>query len=66
MSKKTNLFVALGLAGAAYYLFNMKPEKKDQLKNQIKKIKDEAMNKIPQDIKDKFNSKLNNVKEEVK
>lgn len=63
MSKRTNLLVALGLAGAAYYLFNMKPEKKQKLKNQINKIKDDAMSKIPQDIKDKINSGLNRVKE---
>lgn len=63
MAKRTNLLIALGLAGAAYYLFNMKPEKKQELKNQLNKIKDDAMSKIPQDIKDKINTRLNRVKE---
>lgn len=66
MSKKSNLFIALGLASAAYYFFKMKPEKKDELKKQITKIKDDAMSKIPQEIKDKINSKLNRVNQEVK
>lgn len=63
MAKRTNLLIALGLAGAAYYLFNMKPEKKQELKNQLNKIKDDAMSKIPQDIKEKINTRLNRVKE---
>jgi len=65
MAKRTNLFIALGLAGAAYYLFNMKPEKKDQLKKQLNKIKEDAMNKIPEDIKSRINSGLNKIKEEA-
>lgn len=58
MSKRTNLFVALGLAGAAYYLFNMKPESKEKLKGQLNKIKDDALSKIPKDIKEKINSSI--------
>lgn len=54
MANRKNALWALGLAGVAYYLFNMKPESKQKLKDTVKDLGNKAVDKIPADIKEKL------------
>lgn len=54
MSRRRNVWIALGLAGLAYYLFKMKPEDKQRIKDTVKKYGDKALDYIPEDLREKL------------
>lgn len=57
MGNRKNALLALGLAGAAYWLFKMKPEDKEKLKEKVKSLGNQAADKIPDEIKAKLGLK---------
>lgn len=62
MGNRKNALVALGLAGVAYYLFKMKPEDKQKIKDKVNDLSNKALDKIPAEIKDKLKlNKTNNI-----
>lgn len=54
MARRKNVWLALGLAGLAYYFFIMKPEDKQKIKEAIKKYGDKALDYLPDDLKQKL------------
>lgn len=54
MARRKNVWLALGLAGLAYYLFKMKPEDKQKIKDTVKQYGNKALDKIPADLKEKL------------
>ena len=54
MARRKNVWLALGLAGLAYYLFKMSSEDKQKIKDAVKKYGTQALDKIPADLKQKL------------
>ncbi|MNL31540.1 hypothetical protein D3C87_1533340 [compost metagenome] len=46
--------LALGLAAAAYWIWGMKKEDKDKVKETVRNAGSRLKDKLPQDIKDKL------------
>lgn len=54
MGKKTNGLIALGLAAAALWKWGMKKEDKEKVTNQIKNAGNSLKEKLPQNVKNKY------------
>lgn len=57
MSRRKNVWLALGLAGLAYYFFKMSSEDKQKIKDAFNKYGSQALDKIPEDLKRKLGLK---------
>ena len=57
--------IALGLAAAAYWIWGMKKEDKDKVKETVKNAGNSLKEKIPQDLKDKVNGMVQKTKESL-
>ena len=54
--------LALGLAAAAYWMWGMKKEDKDKVKETVCNAGNKLKDKIPQDLKDKLDGYMNKAK----
>lgn len=54
--------LALGLAAAAYWIWGMKKEDKDKVKEKVADAGNKIKEKIPQDLKDKIDGFINKAK----
>lgn len=55
--------LALALAGAAYWIWGMKPEDKQKVKDKVRNAGSNLKDRIPQDMKDKFNNVTGSTRE---
>ncbi|HTO15042.1 MAG TPA: hypothetical protein VLZ83_04695 [Edaphocola sp.] len=62
---KSGGLIALGLAAAAYWIWGMKKEDKDQVKEKVKVTGNKLKEKIPQDLKDKVNDLIDKAKTSI-
>ncbi|RQO31301.1 hypothetical protein DBR32_04880 [Taibaiella sp. KBW10] len=53
-NKKSGGLLALGLAAAAYWIWGMKKEDKDKVKETVKNAGTKLKDKLPQDLRDKL------------
>lgn len=54
MSRRRNVWIALGLAGLAYYFLKLNSEERKRLNDTIKQYGTKALDKIPDDLKQKL------------
>lgn len=54
MANKKGGLLALGLAAAAYWIWGMKKEDKDKVKETVKNAGNKLKDKLPQDLRDKL------------
>lgn len=57
--------IALGLAAAAYWIWGMKKEDKDKVKESVKNAGNSLKDKIPQELKDKVSGMVQKTKESL-
>ena len=63
MANKKGGLLALGLAAAAYWIWGMKKEDKDKVKEKVSSAGTKLKDSIPQDLKDKLDGFINKAKQ---